>query len=158
MTTTSSSSGVDGLVPGVPPSSGRQPGRVARAGWLTAGFGSVGLGAVGVIVPGLPTTVFFIGAAWCFGHCSPRFEQWVLHLPSVGPMVQDHRDGLGMPRRAKVIAISMMTVAIALSSLVLRDRAVVVALIVALGLIGAAYILWRVPTRERVLETQPFLP
>ena len=76
--------------------------------WFAAGWLSVGLGALGVIVPGLPTTVFFLVAAWCFARCSPRFEQWVLDLPKIGPLVRDSRAGLGMPRRAKVVAIAMI--------------------------------------------------
>ena len=63
----------------------------------------------------------------------------------------DHRAGLGMPRRAKVIALSMMWAAIVLSGLALRERWPIVAVIVALGLVGTLYILLRVPTRERVL-------
>ena len=43
--------------------------------------------------------IFFTVAAYCFGKSSPRFEQWVLDLPTIGPMVRDHRAGLGMPRR-----------------------------------------------------------
>ena len=49
------------------------------------------IGSVGVVVPGLPTTVFFIVAAACFSRSSSRFEQWVLTRPYVGPMVRDYR-------------------------------------------------------------------
>ena len=76
--------------------------------WFLAGWVAVGLGGLGIIVPGLPTTVFFIAAASCFARCSPRFEQWVLNLPRIGPMVRDHREGLGMPKRTKRYAITMM--------------------------------------------------
>lgn len=123
----------------------------SRIVWLTIGMIAVGLGGIGVVVPGLPTTVFFIVAAWCFGRSSPRFERWVLELPGVGPMVSDHRNGLGMPRRAKAMALTMMWAAILLSAFALRERPAVVAIVVAVGLIGTAYIAWRVPTRERVL-------
>ena len=129
----------------------RPRGRVVRAWWLGVGFAAVGVGSVGIVVPGLPTTVFFVVAAWCFSRSSPRFEQWVLDLPKVGPLVRDHRAGLGMPRRAKAVAIATMWVAIALSSFVLRDRALVAAGIVALGIVGTVYLVWRVPTRERVV-------
>ena len=126
----------------------------SRLVWLSVGVVAVGLGAVGIVVPGLPTTVFFIVAASCFARSSPRFERWVLDLPKIGPMVRDHRDGLGMPRRAKAVALTMMWTAIVLSGLALRQRPVAVAVLVAAGLVGSAYILWRVPTRETVLEAR----
>jgi uncharacterized protein len=124
---------------------------LARGAWMALGFVCVGLGSIGVIVPGLPTTVFFLAAASCFARSSPRFEKWVLSLPGVGPMVRDARAGLGMPRRAKIAAITMIWVAIALSLLALWATPWAAIVVAALGLIGTAYILWRVPTREQVL-------
>lgn len=125
--------------------------RLARALWFAGGWCAVAVGSIGIVVPGLPTTVFFIIAAACFSRSSPRFESWVLDLPRIGPMVRDHRDGLGMPRRAKVWALAMMWTAIVLSCVALRDRLAVGAAIGVLGVIGTAYILWRVPLRERVV-------
>ena len=78
---------------------------------LVIGFIFVAVGFIGVLVPGLPTTVFMIMAAWCFAKSSPRFERWVLQLPGIGKFVQDHRSGLGMPRKSKIIAITMMSLA-----------------------------------------------
>ena len=36
-----------------------------------------------IVVPGLPTTVFFIVAAACFARSNPRLEQWVLESTQV---------------------------------------------------------------------------
>ena len=116
--------------------------------WTGGGFLSVGVGGIGIVVPGLPTTVFFIIAAWCFSHSSPRFEHWVLDLPRIGPMVRDHRAGLGMPRRAKRMAIGMMWVAVAVSAVLVRERWWVSAGLVALAGVGTWYIARRVPTAE----------
>jgi uncharacterized membrane protein YbaN (DUF454 family) len=127
-------------------------GRVARAIWLAAGLLAVGVGAIGIVVPGLPTTVCFIVAAWCFSRSSERLERWVLNLPRIGPMVRDHRAGLGMPLRAKVIAISMIVVAVGLSVTLGIDSWPIRAVVLALGAVGVLYISVRVPTRERVLE------
>jgi uncharacterized protein len=124
----------------------------ARWLWLLGGFLSVGIGAIGVVIPGLPTTVFFIVAAWCFARSSPRFEAWVLGLPKIGPMVRDHRDGLGMPRRAKVIALAMIA-GVSLLSAVLIGWPWGLA-VVALGAVGCWYVGLRVPTKERVLEAR----
>jgi uncharacterized protein len=123
-----------------------------RFALLAAGFVCVGLGTVGIVVPGLPTTGFFVLAAACFARSSPRFERWVLDLPAVGPMVRDYRAGLGMPRRAKAIAISMIVVFVTLSVVVFIGTWPPRLLVLALGAIGVAYIALRVPTRERVLE------
>jgi uncharacterized membrane protein YbaN (DUF454 family) len=113
---------------------------------------AVGVGSLGIIVPGLPTTVFFIVAASCFARSSPRFERWVLELPRVGPLVRDYRAGLGMPRRAKQWAVGMIVVFAGLSAVLLsRDAPLVAAGIAALGAVGVWYVVWRVPTRERVL-------
>jgi uncharacterized membrane protein YbaN (DUF454 family) len=121
-----------------------------RLVFLTCGFVAVGLGTVGIVVPGLPTTGFFVLAAACFARSSPRFERWVLDLPGVGPMVRDHREGLGMPRRAKVVAIAMMLTACTLSSWALGSP-VAAAVVLGAGAVGTWYIGWRVPTREVVL-------
>jgi uncharacterized membrane protein YbaN (DUF454 family) len=117
--------------------------------WFVGGLLSVGLGSLGIIVPGLPTTVFFIVAAACFSRSSPRFEQWVLNLPRIGKTVRDYRAGLGMPRRAKVIAVTMI-LAVSTLSAVLAGWPVAGG-IIALAAIGALYVTFRVPTRERVL-------
>jgi uncharacterized membrane protein YbaN (DUF454 family) len=120
--------------------------------WFGLGWVAVVIGSIGVVVPGLPTTVFFIIAAACFARSSPRFEQWVLDLPHVGRAVRDYRAGLGMSRRAKAFAIGMMLVFATLSIVLTVDRIVIAAGIAALVVIGVWYIVFRVPTRERVLE------
>ena len=104
-----------------------------------------------MVVPGLPTTGFFVLAAACFAKSSPRFERWVLGLPGVGPMVRDYRAGLGMPRRAKVWAIAMILVVSTISAVVAVGNRWLGAAIVVLALVGAWYVGWRVPTREKVL-------
>ena len=120
--------------------------------WLVLGFVSVGVGGVGVVVPGLPTTVFMVIGASCFARSSPRFERWILDLPGVGPMVGDYRRGLGMPRRAKVLAISMIVVASGISAGLLINQLVVRLIVATVGLVGVWFVGLRVPTRERVLS------
>lgn len=117
-----------------------------RLVWFAGGWLAVALGGVGIVVPGLPTTVFFIIAAWCFNKSSPRFEQWVLDLPRIGPLVRAHRAGEGMPRRAKAWAVGMM-IAFGTLSVLAVDSAAISGLILALIAVGAWYIAIRVPTQ-----------
>ena len=81
----------------------------------------------------------------------------MLGLPRVGVLVSNYRDGLGMPRRAKVWAIGMIVVFAGTSALLGLDRPALAAGIAALGAVGIAYILVRVPTRERVLAERQTL-
>lgn len=131
-------------------------GRVTRAAWFALGWASVGIGSVGIVVPGLPTTVFFVVAAACFSRSSPRFEQWVLDRPGVGPLVRDYRAGLGMPRPAKVAAVSSIALVCSLSAFVAIDRWWLRAVVLAAGAVGIGWIVWRVPTR--VPDDGPPLP
>ena len=125
--------------------------QLKRLVYLVAGLVFVGIGGIGIFVPGLPTTVFFIMAAWCFSRSSKRLEQWVLNLPGIGPMVKDYRSGLGMPRRAKVIAIGCIVVAVGLSAGLAITKLTVRLIVLAVGAIGVWYVGIRVPTRETVL-------
>ncbi|HRE00964.1 MAG TPA: DUF454 family protein [Ilumatobacteraceae bacterium] len=120
---------------------------IARLLWTVGGFVLIGIGLIGIVVPGLPTTGFLVAAAACFSRSSPRFERWVLNLPTFGPMVRDYRAGLGMPRRAKVAACTSIVVACSLSSFLAVERWWVRIAILVLGAIGVAWILFRIPTR-----------
>ena len=126
--------------------------RTVRAGWLALGLACVGLGGLGIVVPGLPTTVFFIAAAACFSKSSPRLEAWVLGLRGVGPMVRDHRAGLGMPRRAKVLATTCIAVFVGSALWLAIEHPALRGVVAAAALAGVAVIWWRVPTREVVLR------
>jgi uncharacterized membrane protein YbaN (DUF454 family) len=65
-------------------------------------------------------------------------------------MVSDHRAGLGMPRRAKVMAAGCIVAAVGISAGLLIANPAVRILVVAIGAIGVWYVGWRVPTREQV--------
>jgi len=122
--------------------------------YLASGLGFVAIGGVGVVVPGLPTTVFFIMAAWCFSKSSRRLEEWVLNIPGFGPAVRAYRAGYGMPRRAKVMAISCMVFFVGLAAGFLIGNLTVRLIVAAAGVIGVWYVGLRVPTWERVLAEQ----
>ena len=134
----------------VPVDGSRSESGLVRVAWSGAGLTCVAVGSLGIVVPGLPTTIFFIGAAACFTRSSPRLEAWVLGLPGVGQAVRDHRAGLGMPRRAKRAASAAIAGFAGLSAVLVGDGRIAAA-IVFLGIVGICWIRWQVPTKEQVL-------
>lgn len=119
--------------------------------WLLLGFLAAAVGFVGIVVPGLPATGFFILAAFFFSRSSPRFLAWVLALPKVGPLVQDYRQGLGMARRAKVLALCTLSFFALSSALWLIPALWLKGLVLAVGAVGFWFIHAKVPTKEKVL-------
>lgn len=118
-----------------------------RIGWIVLGCGAVGLGAIGIVVPGLPTTVFFVAAAACFSKSSPRLEAWVLDLPTVGPMVRDYRAGRGIPRRAKKVAVLMIVVFVSLAVWTI-DATLLRGVVAVAGVVGVVVVV-RLPVSDR---------
>jgi uncharacterized protein len=83
----------------------KQPWRLLM---LAAGWICVAIGVVGIVLPGLPGTVFLIVAAWLFARSSPRFERWLLGHPRLGPQVVKWRATGAIAPGIKVIAIGSM--------------------------------------------------
>lgn len=86
-----------------------------RIAWAAAGFASLALGAIGVVVPLLPTVPFVILAAFCFARGSPAIEAKLLAHPRFGPHIHLWRSRGAISRRGKYAATAAFAVSIALA-------------------------------------------
>lgn len=93
--------------------------RVKRYGLASAGVACVGMGGIGTVVPGLPTTVFLLMATWCFARSCPWLTDRLVRNRFFSPFACYLVPGVVMPRRAKIISIAMMWAAITVSCAVL---------------------------------------
>ncbi len=80
-----------------------------RSSYLLLGFLFVGLGILGAFLPILPSTCFFIFAAYFFSYSSPRLENWILNHRVFGPPVRGWRRNRSIPFGGKVAALLGMT-------------------------------------------------
>lgn len=80
----------------------------ATVAWRALAVACVVLGAIGIVLPVLPTVPFLLVAAWAAGKGWPRLEAWLLAHPQHGPVIRRWRDHGAVPRRAKWAASAMM--------------------------------------------------
>ena len=83
--------------------------RFRWAWWLLA-YASLGTGIVGIFVPGLPTTVFILIAAYAASRGSDRLHRYLLQHPRFGPAIRDWQAHGAVSRRAKWAATLAMAV------------------------------------------------
>ena len=96
-------------------------------GWLC-----VGLGFVGVFVPGIPTTIFLIIALWAFTKSSEKLRHWLLNHKRFGPILNNWQKHKVVPRRAKILMVVLMSLAVVLFYYSLQNLYLTIGLIIIL--------------------------
>lgn len=133
-----------------------RPHRSRTVRWLlwAAGSLALGLGLLGVVLPGLPTTPFVLLAAACYAKASPRLHAWLLNHRLLGPMLRDWEQHRSLTRRTKTVAVVSMTLMVSLSIWSFRGRLIAQLALVLLGAIGA-WVVLRIPTRRPGAQSSP---
>jgi uncharacterized membrane protein YbaN (DUF454 family) len=110
--------------------------------WTVAGTFFLAVGIAGVILPMLPGTVFLFVASACFLRGSDRLHSWLHQHPVLGHQLRIFKGEAPMPVRSKVMAISAMWIAVAISVISTSILPLQVVLVV-LAVIGTAFISFR---------------
>lgn len=82
----------------------------AKLGLQVFGFLCLAVGIAGVILPGLPGTVFLLIALWAFSRSSHRLHLWLYSHPRFGAGLRAWHRHRVIPTRAKVAAVTVMMV------------------------------------------------
>jgi hypothetical protein len=97
--------------------------------YLAGGLASVTLGAVGTVVPVLPTVPFLLLAVFCFARSNPAWEAHLLSHPRWGPAILDWRERRAISRKAKRTALATLAASAAIAWLLLSGAWLAVALV-----------------------------
>ena len=120
---------------------------VRRAFLIVAGLLSVVVGAIGIIVPLLPTTPFLLLAAVCFVRSSDRLYRWLTTNRVFGSYLRNYQEHRAMPAGMKWCAVSVLWLTIGLSIVAIDHLPVRVLLVVVA--IGVTILIARIRTLEK---------
>ena len=107
---------------------------------LSIGWICVGLGFIGIFVPGLPTTIFLIVALWAFTKSSKKLRIWLLNHKKFGPFLRDWQEHRVVPLRAKILMVILQTCVVIMVHYTFNNLFITIGLIVILVLV-ASYVL-----------------
>jgi len=108
----------------------------------------LGLGALGIVVPILPTTPFLLLAAACYLKGSERMHHWLLNNKLFGSYIKNYREGKGISAKGKIFTLTLLWITMLYSSLFLIDSLIIQ---VTLLIVPAAVTIhiYRIPTFKK---------
>jgi uncharacterized protein len=123
--------------------------KVVRALLLMVGTISLVLGAIGIVLPILPTTPFLLLSSACYLRSSERMHKWLLGNRWFGEYIRNYQAGKGIPLKTKIVAMAFLWAAIVYSAFFFLDE-ILIAQVVLMAIAFAVSIhLIRLPTLKK---------
>ena len=109
---------------------------------------SLGLGIVGIALPGLPTTPFLLLAAALYFKSSRRLYGWLMNHKIFGSIIRNFRENGTIGAKQKFAALSIMIVMISFSVFFILENIYIRIGVFILGLIGI-YVVSSIPVERK---------
>jgi len=122
--------------------------KVKRSFYFASGTICLILGAVGVVLPILPTTPLLLMAAACYYKSSTRMHQWMLNNRWFGNYLRNYAEGKGISVKAKLFTISLLWILISYSALFVVNNLIIQLVLFAIA-VGVTIHLIKLPTLHR---------
>lgn len=114
--------------------------------YLIVGILSTALGAVGVVLPILPTTPFLLLAAFCFAQSSERLLRWFLSTKLYEKHLKDFVQTRAMTLKTKLSLMSMASAMMLLGFLMMENVPVGRIVIACVWVFHVYYFVFRIRT------------
>ena len=109
---------------------------------------SLGIGIIGIIIPGLPTTPFLLLTATLYVRSSDKLYQKLISNKYVGSYIVDFQTKKGLSPKVKTASIFLMWTMIIISTVFLINPLIMKAIVLILGLIGTIVMGFIIPTKR----------
>ena len=126
--------------------------KIVRALFFGAGTFSLAIGAVGIVLPVLPTTPLLLLAFACYCRSSKRMTRWILTNTYFGDYIRRYIEGKGIPMKTKIIALAFLWATITFSAFFMVQNWLLVQLVLFAVAIGVTIHLIKLPTYKETKQ------
>ncbi len=121
-----------------------------RRCFIAAGFVSISMGILGILLPVLPTTPFMLLGAYCFSRGSEKWHDWLLNHRIFGEYILAFRDRRGLTCQQKCRIALSVSVMMSISIFLVRGSGVSV--LISLIWVIFLSVLFLSPTSKKALD------
>ena len=129
--------------------------RVKKYIFITVGLIAFALGAIGVVLPILPTTPFLLVASFCFAKGSDKFINWFINTKIYKKHLESFVKEKAMTLKQKIVLLSFVNIMLAFP-LILIDVLPMRITIIVLIVVKLYYFTFRIktitPEEKRAIE------
>lgn len=126
--------------------------------YIVIGCIGLGLGAVGAVVPLLPSFPFLMLSAYCFARSSEKLHNWFIGTKLYKNNLESYVQGKGMTRKTKVRIMTTVSILMAIGFVMMHAVPVGRIVLACVWLLHMVYFIFGVktiPESDTELDTEP---
>lgn len=77
--------------------------------WFTLGVVSLGMAYIGLVMPGIPFSIFLVFSAYCFSKSSKKMHDWLYNHKYFGTFLTNWTNHRIFPLKAKYAMLAVMS-------------------------------------------------
>jgi uncharacterized membrane protein YbaN (DUF454 family) len=112
--------------------------------WYSLGMLSLGMAYIGLVVPGIPFSIFLVFAAFCFAKSSKKMHDWLYNHKWFGKFLTDWTNHRVFPLKAKYAMVAVMSSSLVIMWLTTGNIKAI--LWVGITMLAVAIWTWRYPS------------
>jgi len=119
----------------------RRPSNLKKLIFILAGTISLGLGALGIFFPILPTTPFLLLSAACYYKGSERMHRWLLNNKLFGSYIRNYKEGKGISLTGKIFTLLLLWITIGYSAFFILNNYIIQIVLLSVAIVVTVHII-----------------